>query len=89
MLQQLKKIRFKTKEEEDVFFDESGDPTAKYEIINWQPRLDGQLGFVTVGFYDASLPANSRLTVNEGSILWAKNSTEVPITSRSKKFKIL
>lgn len=77
MLEQLKKTRFKTKEEEDVFFDENGDPAAKYEIINWQPRLDGQLGFVTVGLYDASLPANSRLTVNEGSILWATNSTKV------------
>ncbi|KAL2095679.1 hypothetical protein ACEWY4_007827 [Coilia grayii] len=79
MLEQLKKIKFKTKEGEEVFFDANGDPIAKYEIINWQPRKDGQLQFVTVGLYDASLPANHRLTVN-GSILWAKNDTEVPVS---------
>lgn len=83
MLKQLKKTRFKTKEGEEVFFDANGDPAAKYEIINWQPRKDGQLGFVTVGLYDASLAANSRLTVNGGSILWTKNATEVPISSHS------
>ncbi|XP_076139224.1 extracellular calcium-sensing receptor-like [Alosa pseudoharengus] len=80
MLEQLKKVRFKTKEGEDVFFDANGDPAAKYEIINWQPRQDGELGFVAVGLYDASLPANSQLTVNDDSILWAKNSKEVPVS---------
>lgn len=76
MLEHLKKIKFKTKEGDEVFFDANGDPTAKYEIINWQPKRDGQLGFVTVGLYDASLPAQHRLKVN-GSIVWAKNATEV------------
>ncbi|XP_063060630.1 extracellular calcium-sensing receptor [Engraulis encrasicolus] len=79
MLEHLKKIKFKTKEGDEVFFDANGDPTAKYEIINWQPKKDGQLGFVTVGLYDASLPAQHRLKVN-GSIVWAKNATEVPVS---------
>uniref|UniRef100_A0A8C6NHH4 G-protein coupled receptors family 3 profile domain-containing protein n=1 Tax=Nothobranchius furzeri TaxID=105023 RepID=A0A8C6NHH4_NOTFU len=39
----IKTIRFKTKEGEVVHFNENGDPAAKYEIINWQPRQTGTL----------------------------------------------
>ncbi|XP_053356918.1 extracellular calcium-sensing receptor-like [Clarias gariepinus] len=35
-LQHLKNVHFKSKEGEEVYFDENGDPPAKYEIINWQ-----------------------------------------------------
>ncbi|XP_005742263.2 extracellular calcium-sensing receptor-like [Pundamilia nyererei] len=41
ILQHIKNIYFKTKEGEEVYFDENGDPAAKYEIINWQPRENG------------------------------------------------
>uniref|UniRef100_A0AAX7TGF5 G-protein coupled receptors family 3 profile domain-containing protein n=1 Tax=Astatotilapia calliptera TaxID=8154 RepID=A0AAX7TGF5_ASTCA len=51
----IKNIYFKTKEGEEVYFNENGDPAAKYEIINWQPRENGIVEFVTVGLYDISL----------------------------------
>ncbi|XP_008423319.1 extracellular calcium-sensing receptor-like isoform X2 [Poecilia reticulata] len=38
ILQHIQKIRFRTKEGDEVYFNENGDPAAKYEIINWQPR---------------------------------------------------
>uniref|UniRef100_A0AAQ6ICL1 G-protein coupled receptors family 3 profile domain-containing protein n=1 Tax=Anabas testudineus TaxID=64144 RepID=A0AAQ6ICL1_ANATE len=50
------KIEFKTTEGEEVYFNENGDPPAKYEIIHWQPTENGVVDFVTVGLYDASLP---------------------------------
>uniref|UniRef100_A0A671U7V6 G-protein coupled receptors family 3 profile domain-containing protein n=1 Tax=Sparus aurata TaxID=8175 RepID=A0A671U7V6_SPAAU len=37
ILQHIRKIRFTTKEGDEVYFTENGDPAAKYEIINWQP----------------------------------------------------
>ncbi|XP_058244170.1 extracellular calcium-sensing receptor-like [Hemibagrus wyckioides] len=77
-LEHLKKVRFQTKDGEDVFFDENGDPPAKYEIINRQTSKDHQYEFVTVGLYDSSLPINNRLAVNMASILWANNSNLVP-----------
>uniref|UniRef100_A0A8C6SST2 G-protein coupled receptors family 3 profile domain-containing protein n=1 Tax=Neogobius melanostomus TaxID=47308 RepID=A0A8C6SST2_9GOBI len=48
---------------EEVYFNENGDPAAKYEIINWQPTAQGTVEFVTVGLYDASLPVDRQLTL--------------------------
>uniref|UniRef100_A0A3B4AID4 G-protein coupled receptors family 3 profile domain-containing protein n=1 Tax=Periophthalmus magnuspinnatus TaxID=409849 RepID=A0A3B4AID4_9GOBI len=81
ILQHLKNIHFQTKEGEEVYFNENGDPTAKYEIINWQPTAQGTVDFVTVGLYDASLPADRQLTLQNVSIYWAQNSKQqVPIS---------
>uniref|UniRef100_A0A8C6WPS0 G-protein coupled receptors family 3 profile domain-containing protein n=1 Tax=Neogobius melanostomus TaxID=47308 RepID=A0A8C6WPS0_9GOBI len=55
-------VRMVTKGEE-VYFNENGDPAAKYEIINWQPTAQGTVEFVTVGLYDASLPVDRQLTL--------------------------
>uniref|UniRef100_A0A8C4DRQ9 G-protein coupled receptors family 3 profile domain-containing protein n=1 Tax=Dicentrarchus labrax TaxID=13489 RepID=A0A8C4DRQ9_DICLA len=54
-------IHFKTKEGDEVYFNENGDPAAKYEIINWQPTENGIVDFVTVGLYDTSLPSEQPL----------------------------
>ncbi|KAK2847796.1 hypothetical protein Q7C36_009478 [Tachysurus vachellii] len=77
-LEHLKKVHFKTKEGENVYFDENGDPPAKYEIINWQKTKENQYEFVTVGLYDSSVPAQNRLAVNMSSIVWAQNTNQVP-----------
>ncbi|MEQ2296519.1 hypothetical protein AMECASPLE_025581, partial [Ameca splendens] len=80
ILQQIKKINFKTKEGEEVYFNENGDPAAKYEVINWQRRENGIVDFVTVGLYDASLPLNKQLKLQNKSLLWAQSSTQVPVS---------
>ncbi|KAM9481502.1 extracellular calcium-sensing receptor-like [Clarias gariepinus] len=77
-LKHLKKVRFKTKEGEEVYFDKNGDPPAKYEIINWQKSKVDQYEFVTVGLYDSSLPAQNRLAVNTATIVWAENAHQMP-----------
>ncbi|XP_036392200.1 extracellular calcium-sensing receptor-like [Megalops cyprinoides] len=79
-LQHLKKVRFKTKEGEEVYFDENGDPAAKYELVNWQENSKGQTEFVTVGLYDASLPEEEHLTLNNVSIVWAHKGQQVPVS---------
>uniref|UniRef100_A0A8C6KA01 G-protein coupled receptors family 3 profile domain-containing protein n=1 Tax=Nothobranchius furzeri TaxID=105023 RepID=A0A8C6KA01_NOTFU len=56
ILQNIQDIYFTTKQGDEVYFNKNGDPAAKYEIINWQPRVNGHVQFVTVGLYDASLP---------------------------------
>ncbi|XP_033487796.2 extracellular calcium-sensing receptor-like [Epinephelus lanceolatus] len=85
ILQHIKRIHFKTKEGEEVYFNENGDPAAKYEIINWQPTENGIVDFVTVGFYDASLPVDKQLNLQNKSLIWANNSQQVPVSVCSEK----
>ncbi|XP_067363671.1 extracellular calcium-sensing receptor-like [Channa argus] len=85
ILQKIKNINFKTKERENVYFNEFGDPTAKYEIINWQPTENGIVDFVTVGFYDASLSADEQLSLQYKSLIWAHTSKQVPVSVCSEK----
>uniref|UniRef100_UPI0009B343C2 extracellular calcium-sensing receptor-like n=1 Tax=Monopterus albus TaxID=43700 RepID=UPI0009B343C2 len=81
----IRNINFKTKEGDEVYFNENGDPAAKYEIINWQPTENGILDFVTVGLYDASLPAGKQLSLQLESFIWAQNSKQVPVSVCSEK----
>ncbi|MBN3321138.1 CASR protein, partial [Atractosteus spatula] len=80
VLHHLKKVRFKTKEGDEVYFDENGDPAAKYDLLNWQMNKDGRIEFVTVGFYDASLPEGQQLILNNVSTVWAHNTHKAPVS---------
>lgn len=77
ILQHIWQVKFKTKDGNEVYFNEKGDPAAKYEIINWQPKGHGAVDFVTVGLYDASLPADRQLTLHNKSLIWANSSLQV------------
>uniref|UniRef100_A0A8P4KHC3 G-protein coupled receptors family 3 profile domain-containing protein n=1 Tax=Dicentrarchus labrax TaxID=13489 RepID=A0A8P4KHC3_DICLA len=85
ILQHIRKINFKTKEGDEVYFNEYGDPAAKYEIINWQPTENDTVDMVTVGLYEASLPAGKQLTLQNKSLIWAQNSQQVPVSVCSDK----
>ncbi|XP_053479653.1 extracellular calcium-sensing receptor-like [Ictalurus furcatus] len=77
IVSELKKVHFTTAAGEDVFFDENGDPAARYDVLNWQQGKDGKTVFVKVGFYDASLQTHLQLTFNNNSIAWAHNKPQV------------
>ncbi|XP_047248174.1 extracellular calcium-sensing receptor-like [Girardinichthys multiradiatus] len=85
ILQHIRKIHFKTKEEKEVYFNVKGDPAAKYEVMHWQPRENGTLDFVIVGVYDASLPFDEQLSFQNKSLLWAQSSPKVPVSVCSEK----
>uniref|UniRef100_A0A8C9W7Z2 Olfactory receptor C family, h1 n=1 Tax=Scleropages formosus TaxID=113540 RepID=A0A8C9W7Z2_SCLFO len=73
------KVNFTTHTGERVYFDLNGDPTARYELVNWQKGEDGEIKFVTIGYYDASLPAGKQFTMNDNNIFWAGD----PFTPKS------
>nr|XP_020444018.1 extracellular calcium-sensing receptor-like [Monopterus albus] len=85
ILQHIRKIHFKTKEGDEVYFNENGDPAEKFEIINWQPTENGIVDFVTVGHCDASLQADKQLSLQLESCIWAQNSKQVPVSVCSEK----
>ncbi|XP_053356875.1 extracellular calcium-sensing receptor-like [Clarias gariepinus] len=76
----LKKLSFTTTTNEDVFFDENGDPAARYDVLNWQQDKDGKMVFVKVGFYDASQQRHLQLSFNNISIVWAHSKPQVPVS---------
>ncbi|XP_026783269.3 extracellular calcium-sensing receptor-like [Pangasianodon hypophthalmus] len=80
ILNELKKIHFTTAAGEDVFFDENGDPAARYDVLNWQQGKDGKTVIVKVGFYDASLQTHLQLSFNNISLSWAHNKLQVPVS---------
>ncbi|MBN3297101.1 CASR protein, partial [Amia calva] len=77
VLQYLKSVNFTTRNGEQVYFNKNGDPTARYELVNWQHTKDGEIKFVAVGYYDASLPTGRQIAINDISIACAANPDRV------------
>ncbi|XP_028681594.2 LOW QUALITY PROTEIN: extracellular calcium-sensing receptor-like [Erpetoichthys calabaricus] len=78
VLQYIKSVNFTTKNGEHIYFDNYGDPKAKYELINWQLNTEGKVKFVTIGLYDSSFPDGQQFIMNKTSIIWARNQNKVP-----------
>ncbi|XP_048027281.1 extracellular calcium-sensing receptor-like [Megalobrama amblycephala] len=84
VLEYMKDVSFTVKTGEKIFFDASGDPVARYDLVNWQPAEDGRLQFKHVGVYDSSMPLEKRLQVNQEHVLWAGNSGQLPVSMCSE-----
>ncbi|CDQ88095.1 unnamed protein product [Oncorhynchus mykiss] len=78
VLRYLRDLNFTMKSGERVYFDENGDPTAIYELVNWQRDQAGETVFVTVGNYNASLPKGDQFAMNGIQIVWADNPLKRP-----------
>ncbi|XP_052438251.1 extracellular calcium-sensing receptor-like [Carassius gibelio] len=84
MLAYMRDVRFTVKTGEEIFFDASGDPVARYDLVNWQPAGNGGLQFVHVGVYDSSLSSEQHLRINQERVLWAKNTRQLPVSMCSE-----
>ncbi|XP_066566406.1 extracellular calcium-sensing receptor-like [Amia ocellicauda] len=80
VLHYLQSVNFTTKSGEKVFFDRSGDPSARYELISLQSNTEGDTRFVTIGYYDASLPKGQQFIMNNVSIIWGGDQDKVPVS---------
>ncbi|KAF5888514.1 extracellular calcium-sensing receptor-like, partial [Clarias magur] len=76
VVESLKKVNFKTKTGDQVWFDRTGATAAKYDVVNWQQGFDGEVRFMVVGYYDASLPTGQQFVLNVNNISWAGGKTE-------------
>ncbi|TSK38408.1 Extracellular calcium-sensing receptor [Bagarius yarrelli] len=65
VLYSLQNVNFTIRDKENVFFTKDGDSPAKYELINLQTFSGGTTKVVTIGYYDASLPKERQLTLND------------------------
>ncbi|XP_065134746.2 extracellular calcium-sensing receptor-like [Paramisgurnus dabryanus] len=80
VLEYMKDVNFTAKTGEKIFFDASGDPVAKYDLVNWQPAKDGSMQYKLVGVYDSSLPPEQFLQINQDQMVWAENSRQLPVS---------
>lgn len=78
VLHYLTQVNFTTKIGERVFFDEVGDPVARYALVNWQMDETGYILFETIGNYDASRAEGEQFEMKEGvRAIWAGENLAV------------
>ncbi|XP_040272379.1 extracellular calcium-sensing receptor-like [Bufo bufo] len=80
LLYYFKKVHVSFENKRELFFNENGDPTAMYDIINWQRHSDGSMTQVKIGHYNTLAGYNHSFIVNSSLVLWADGSHEVPIS---------
>ncbi|XP_053356949.1 extracellular calcium-sensing receptor-like [Clarias gariepinus] len=78
VVEALKKVNFTTNLGDRVWFDSTGATAARYDVVNWQRGLNGQVEFKVVGYYDASLPSGKQFVLNAEHIVWAGEKREKP-----------
>ncbi|XP_058244131.1 extracellular calcium-sensing receptor-like [Hemibagrus wyckioides] len=78
VVESLKKLNFTTKIGDHILFDSTGSTAAKYDVVNWQRGLNGEVEFKVMGYYDASLPAGQQFVLNTKDIVWAGEKREKP-----------
>uniref|UniRef100_A0A3B3DA50 Olfactory receptor C family, h1 n=1 Tax=Oryzias melastigma TaxID=30732 RepID=A0A3B3DA50_ORYME len=80
IVKHIQNVNFSLPSGERVYFDEKGDPAATYQLVNWQRNSAGDIVFVVVGSYDASLQNGKEFTMNGLNITWVTESFERPVS---------
>ncbi|XP_069072213.1 extracellular calcium-sensing receptor-like [Pleurodeles waltl] len=75
----IKRVRL-SREDTEPFFDEHGNPPARYDIVNWQPGPKGTIRHVKVGSYDTSVTARKTFMINSSIVQWNTKNTQVPVS---------
>ena len=76
----LEKVNFTTSFGDDVSFDENGDASPIYDVVNWAWQPDGSTEFRYVGVFKKSASAGEQLILDEDRIFWDFESTKVTFT---------
>ncbi|XP_043915197.1 extracellular calcium-sensing receptor-like [Protopterus annectens] len=78
LLHYLKNVRFKNPGGEEIYFDQSGDPPARYDILNWQISSDGTNNYVKVGHFDNTAAEALKMVINDTTIQWSSAFSQTP-----------
>ncbi|XP_030050808.1 vomeronasal type-2 receptor 116-like [Microcaecilia unicolor] len=78
----LKNIHFKNSLGEEISFDENGDITIGYDIINIVYLPNEIRSYEIIGSYNPYAPLGQDFTIDEKAIVWESDFTETPPPSR-------
>ncbi|KAM4675872.1 extracellular calcium-sensing receptor-like [Discoglossus pictus] len=78
ILHYLKKVYFKNKIGEEMYFNQYGNPPTSYDVVNWQRNSDGTIKFVTVGHYNTRVTLGNEYNINISAIHWKSGDLEIP-----------
>ncbi|XP_043932110.1 vomeronasal type-2 receptor 26-like [Protopterus annectens] len=86
LLHYIRKVHFRNKAGQAIYFDENGDVPASYEIINWQLRAGGEsINNVKIGRYQQQQDGHQELILNETVIMWSGGYTQTPQSDCSNR----
>ncbi|XP_029435590.1 extracellular calcium-sensing receptor-like [Rhinatrema bivittatum] len=84
LLHYMKKVHFKNKMGEEIYFDNHGNPPTVYDIVNWHLKPDGTIRNMKVGRFDSRAPKGQELSINISAIQWHAQHAEVPRSACSE-----
>nr|DBA26109.1 TPA: hypothetical protein GDO54_010407 [Pyxicephalus adspersus] len=76
----LKRVNFSNSGGNHHYFDQNGDPVAKYDVLNWQMAENGLLQYKKVGSYSDSTLGKSKLVMDEQETLWNGETSQPPVS---------
>ncbi|XP_072006389.1 extracellular calcium-sensing receptor-like [Engystomops pustulosus] len=74
----MKRVRLNVNGVNKKFFDDNGDPSRVYAVVNWQLKADGTMTQVKIGNYNFKALPSRALTMNSSLIVWNLGSKQVP-----------
>uniref|UniRef100_A0A672P7A8 Extracellular calcium-sensing receptor-like n=1 Tax=Sinocyclocheilus grahami TaxID=75366 RepID=A0A672P7A8_SINGR len=81
ILHYLNAVNFTTPVGELVYFENNGEPSASYDIMNWHVDESGAVNFVQVGQFDAAKGPGQELNINLEKVVWGGGwADQVPVS---------
>ncbi|XP_043938015.1 vomeronasal type-2 receptor 26-like [Protopterus annectens] len=77
LLLYMKKVQFKNKMGDDIFFDENGDAPGIYDILYWHANPSGKSTYFKIGRYDSSIQRGRQLLINDSLVHWIIGKDQV------------
>uniref|UniRef100_H0XRU1 G-protein coupled receptors family 3 profile domain-containing protein n=1 Tax=Otolemur garnettii TaxID=30611 RepID=H0XRU1_OTOGA len=74
----LRKVRFTTSSQEEVFLTKDGEMPAAFDIKNIYILPDKTRQTAIVGHFDFRAPSGKKLLINDKAIVWAEGHLKVP-----------
>ncbi|XP_029435659.1 vomeronasal type-2 receptor 116-like [Rhinatrema bivittatum] len=81
----LKNVHFRNSLEEEIIFDQNGDLSIGYNIINIVYLPNGTVRNNIVGSYNPHAPQGQDFTIDEKAIVWESAFTQIPPQAKCSK----